>query len=844
MLKKEYFKMQNFNYPKSRYSKQVNLVKNKLGEIGPLLRTKTLHKRMLVNDIELTKSDVYELFNKASSARTDQEVQIFAKYLSQKYDYFKKLKNEDSQMKVENLIKIGQLEKYHKGDSIIRYGEIGDKFYIVLDGIVEIFKPKYIEVEIYPNEFINFLNKIKEKEGNILKYERIREKNRSFLENYSNIHKEIKEIKNKKKQDGKNSKRSRSSIIASNSVDEFNKHKQIFIIENEEKMGEYGEGFSFGDISLIKNTVRNATIKAKEDCILLTFEKNDTNKTMFDYQKKKLSREIDTFTKTYSFFKDFSHDKVLSLFNCISKKTIYKGEYLYEQNKKDDFLYIINNGIFSITCKVSFFLLNDFIEYINYKNKNVIEYIINNRECKFSDLMNLIQICDTKIEDKEDCIKNNEFQLWNKMNDKIKKDNLYHLKKDEEKLNDPEQLYTLNIKKIRNEEILGIEEIFDFKKRFCSCKCISDKADIKYINLKDFLKLIIYLGEDQLKYLLKIVNERKKLLTNQIINAIKVKEREIKNEFDNRYESLIKDEGDKKIDKENKSNQIFSTLKLKGIKNSLKDILDNNISILDSNDNDNNKDESVKMVKVRKLKKNKSQEALLKSFYSKRKQNDIVKLKIIKNIVDKRKIYSENSIVDMPRNSGLYIQNYSSNTSKYIFSRNIKNIRNSNSYANMSKTMESFTTKFQKGGINSYSKDKSAKTIKDKIENDKLNLNLEKSETISNYSNIKNIKINSRIFNISQKLEKRRNSKYSDKQISEGCVIINLPNLYEKKKMRKSQSDFKNISNERNSNYREFYHFYDYDKNFYLGGGFTKKLKNRLNFFEKKYKIESVKNYK
>ena len=62
--------------------------------------------------------------------------------------------------------------------------------------------------------------------------------------------------------------------------------------------------------------------------------------------------------------------------------------------------------------------------------------------------------------------------------------------------------------------------------------------------------------------------------------------------------------------------------------------------------------------------------------------------------------------------------------------------------------------------------------------------------------------------------------------------------------MRKSQSDFKNISNERNSNYREFYHFYDYDKNFYLGGGFTKKLKNRLNFFEKKYKIESVKNYK
>ena len=43
----------------------------------------------------------------------------------------------------------------------------------------------------------------------------------------------------------------------------YMKYKQVFIMEEEEKLGEFGEGFSFGDIALIKKTVRNATIKAK-----------------------------------------------------------------------------------------------------------------------------------------------------------------------------------------------------------------------------------------------------------------------------------------------------------------------------------------------------------------------------------------------------------------------------------------------------------------------------------------------------------------------------------------------------------------------------------------------------
>ena len=57
-----------------------------------------------------------------------------------------------------------------KGDPIINYGEVGDKFYIVLEGIVEIFKPIYVEIALSPADFINKLDNIKKMDGTDLRY--------------------------------------------------------------------------------------------------------------------------------------------------------------------------------------------------------------------------------------------------------------------------------------------------------------------------------------------------------------------------------------------------------------------------------------------------------------------------------------------------------------------------------------------------------------------------------------------------------------------------------------------------------------------------------------------------
>ena len=126
-------------------------------------------------------------------------------------------------------------------------------------------------------------------------------------------------------------------------------------------MGEYSEGFSFGDIALIKKTPRNATIKAKEKCILLTINNDEYNRAILDYQKKKLNKDIDYFIKTYSFFRNFDSDKIVKLFNCFNKIELFRGDFLYKQNDEANSIYVLNNGSFVAYSCISFPWINDYI---------------------------------------------------------------------------------------------------------------------------------------------------------------------------------------------------------------------------------------------------------------------------------------------------------------------------------------------------------------------------------------------------------------------------------------------------------------------------------------------------
>ena len=549
----------NYNTPLTKIDEQLRVKKRRRTEKNSNILINSLYKKTLRNQKIINKDYISGFLMKNPNSRKEQEIISVAKYLSDNYQYFTNLKNIDSQMKVEQLTKIIKLEKFHSGENIIKYGETGDKFYIVFEGFVEIYKPFFDLATMTKNEFIQMLNNIKKVEKDENKYLRIKK----YYKERKNI--DISEYEN----------------IDSNM--QFMNKKEEFYIEKLEKLGKYGEGFSFGEMALIKNCERNATIKSvgasNESTILLSIDKESYNQAIKEYQEKKIVKEIETFLNTYPFISNFNKDKILKIFNCMNRKILEKDEYLFRQNDKDDNLYFIINGNFSLSVDICYSWLNDYIDYIYNMKDNMIGYLYIKKPNKFSQFF---EIMEKFIEKK---VKSpmifDKYYLWEKIEDKKNENNLIGVKNDEEKLNNSNNIYSLHIKNIENPILLGIEDLFEFKNKFYSVKCISDKAEIKSIKLIDFMKIIFNLKEDDLLYLLEIILKRKQMIKEQIIQKVKMLSNTILNKLEIKYETLINTERVTKNEKErDKNNKIVSLIKMKGYKNSIQDILDSQINFL------------------------------------------------------------------------------------------------------------------------------------------------------------------------------------------------------------------------------------------------------------------------
>ena len=61
----------------------------------------------------------------------------------------------------------------------------------------------------------------------------------------------------------------------------------------------------------------------------------------------------------------FYKDKILEVLNNFKKKTIYKGEYLFQQNDESDDIYFLKNGTINLNFNISFAWLNEYLIYIN-----------------------------------------------------------------------------------------------------------------------------------------------------------------------------------------------------------------------------------------------------------------------------------------------------------------------------------------------------------------------------------------------------------------------------------------------------------------------------------------------
>ena len=519
---------------------------------------------------EQLKNLIFEILSKDSNSRNSQELLIVGDYLLKNYDYFKNLKNNSTQIKMEKIAKICKLEKFKPNETIIVYGDIGNKFYIVLEGQVGVFLPEYYEKELTPFEYFKLLEKIKRVDK--FKYERLKSKNNQI--SFDNINMNV--LYNSK----------------------FMKNKIKLFLEKNDKKGEYGEGFTFGDIALLKQSTRNATVKSLINTTCISIDKSDYIEAIKEIESKKLLKDIDLFKKKYQFFNCFNNERMIKIFNCFSKIELYKGDYLFHQNDINDNIYIVIRGNFEVYSYISYSWLNEYYHYIDDSLGNILFYMISNPNLRFDEFQDLVE--NIKLNITKSPMKNINYSICNDINISNKnnsKDNLYYIKCDEEQMNNNKNIFKIDINKVNYNDIFGLEDCFDFKRKFYTVKCISESAELKSIKINDLLRIIWNSKKSDYLYILRLIMNKKNILKNKIINSVKSLEKKIMSGFDTRYENLIENNiynkkedipNDLKLNnkiknnkqKEQEKNRIISAIKLKGYNTSIQDILDKNIKIL------------------------------------------------------------------------------------------------------------------------------------------------------------------------------------------------------------------------------------------------------------------------
>ncbi len=477
---------------------------------------------------------IIEVLKKEKHQRTKLEIKYITNLLSEKIDYFKKLKDDDQISKSEKIVSVLNLEKFNPNQYIMKFGEEGDKFYIVLKGKVALYKPIYNRKEMTLQKYSNLMYDIKYHELDQLKYDRMIEKNNHLI-----IDVEI--------------------LFKLDSNAQSMKQKSFFFIEEDQQLGIFSDGFPFGEIALMKNCTRNASVKALDETYCISLTKSDYNKIIRELEQKRLEKSLNMFKRDYPLFENWPNNLMLKIFNCISKLELTKGDYLYKQNQDCDFIYLINNGTFELYSMISYGWVQSFYSYIINAKDNIVKKILENNKKKDTELRHLYDEILANAE-KSPChfnpYKNRKIIISHS-----KELSLVDIKNEEEKILNNNKLFKARIRTINYKDIVGIEDSLECKKRFYFVKCVSEKGEVQKISVFDFIKILNSNDKNIKNSLLDYIAEKKNFVYKQIFNSLKSTSHRVENNINYNYDKYLSEYGNDFLSDSDIRNEIPQNIK-------------------------------------------------------------------------------------------------------------------------------------------------------------------------------------------------------------------------------------------------------------------------------------------
>ena len=549
---------------------------------------------------------------------------MISEFLAEKFDCFQRIKDSDGgQLKMIKLVELLKLEKYKKGEIIYDIDNYENKYLLLLKGNVEVYERKYIIENMKICDFINYLRDIKEKDNNLIKLYRIIHKNiseRTFdkfdiLENnsfdcihimehidiFKKIELFIEEVRNIGiRMQGENINNIYKIQKAYNTDDDDQNYKlynKKELLSKNSSPKEIKEFFKSKENRLyFLQNYSDKKYVCKEDCLLVSIEKDAYNKKILDLENKLFGEDAEMLSMYTFIFKNWNKE----LINSIIKKKFQKrhlviGDYLYHQNDKSDKIYIIIRGEFSQSISLNTKRVNEVKKYFLYNKNNLFNiwknrikktiikeeideffemqeyfngdfpYEINEKyhEIKEEEIDNkgndIKENNDKENDDKNNENKNNENKNnENKENDNKEKDDkekdnkekdnkendnneninklylqYYHLKKKERNVrNEVNNITNLKIKKCYKFEVLGIEDSIDGKHRFTSAKCESRHGEVIEIKISDFI-YFCFQRNININYLKNIILNLKNILIRKIEQLILVGQNSLQSFLEN-----------------------------------------------------------------------------------------------------------------------------------------------------------------------------------------------------------------------------------------------------------------------------------------------------------------------
>ena len=414
------------------------------------------------------------------------------------------------------------IEIYKQNEFIMKKNEIGENCYFLLSGILSVLKPVEYHFELSYDEYIQYLaNLVKNKEYEILT--NVRRLNKYYIDmggeedfNFVKIYFMIK-LKNDILQLIKTGKFKREfiekrfklfhlsfedynldsssvllhivEIVKGSSVKEkdikeyldslvslefeknnmilknpniFKNIKKKFTVIKYEDFMYLRPGNFFGESALhgVVNK-RNSSIRAEEDCVVLSL-KNDIYKALlFENNRKLKSFDVIFICKNF-FFNDIStiifNKNYFEYFKLLSKS---KDDIIYQQNDKVNSVYFVKEGDLKLEINISIIELYNLI-------KHYYDILSGNSFIKMSQV-ELKEIKNKYLEDKIITDVRHQSQIMKeKLNKKIKF-----------------ELYTSN-----DCDTLGLEEYFLNENFLCSCTVVSKEAKLFEINCDSLQNII------------------------------------------------------------------------------------------------------------------------------------------------------------------------------------------------------------------------------------------------------------------------------------------------------------------------------------------------------------------